>query len=630
MEAYKIGVTIALANGVSPVLAIIGRDMLGLGTKIKDIENNFAGWSKALLGVGGILAGATILGAMGKLVDKTREFQDELIKLQRLGGEIGNAAASGTMTAKAFDISKRVPMKVQDLLKIPGATYSIMGEHEAMETWEPLAKYAWTQQADAHFQGDVTGALQKVIRAGEMSGRITDPVTKNIDPQRLAAFLDTVARIKAATHGTVNEDTLLALAQQGGPTLRGLSDQGFLSLAIQSQMMGGHRAGTAYMSLWQQLAGGTMMKRTAQGMEEMGFLKPGEWTTEGGHVSISKEASNRLTNLIGQDPLAFAQKINEELAKRGITDPIEQQQAIMRMTGRQTTQRLTMEEATGMQQMIAERARMQQGLGAGASYDLINDKSVTANLEAMKNAWNNLLVAVAGPNSENVVAVLKQLTGAINGMTAAVSGISPETMKAIFGVVAAIGAGLVALGAISLASLASVPALIGAAVIALGAFVAVNWESIKNHYETIRNVATTIISAVPGLGAVAAALHELSKVQWQTIVAAFDGIKNAIMSFIEWLESIPGRLRGWFGNPNGAGRSDGDSVGKGLNQPMRFVPGTNRNIHIQNATNLNIDGRTLAQAISDQLEQLYGFPTGAPSPDGSGRYFAGDHNFSDT
>src|SRR5258705_7234669 len=238
MEAYRIGVTIALANGVSPVLAVIGRDMLGLKTKISDIERNFVGWSKALIGVGGVLAGSTILGAMGKLVDKTKDFQDELIKLQRLGGEIGKAAASGDLTSKAFDISKRVPMKVQDRLKIPGTTYSIMGEHEAMETWEPLARYAWMQQSDKHFQGDPTGGLQKLIRAGEMSGRINDPITKQIDPQRLTAFLDTVARIKAATHGMVNEDTLLALAQQGGPTLRGLSDQGFLSMAIQSQMMG--------------------------------------------------------------------------------------------------------------------------------------------------------------------------------------------------------------------------------------------------------------------------------------------------------------------------------------------------------------------------------------------------------
>src|SRR5258705_13333130 len=122
MDSYRIGVSIALANGVSPVLAVIGRDMLGLKTKISDIERNFGGWAKALIGVGGILAGSTILGAMGKLVDKTKDFQDELIKLQRLGGDIGKAAASGDLTKQAFDISRRLPLKVQDLLKISGTT----------------------------------------------------------------------------------------------------------------------------------------------------------------------------------------------------------------------------------------------------------------------------------------------------------------------------------------------------------------------------------------------------------------------------------------------------------------------------------------------------------------------------
>jgi hypothetical protein len=628
MNAYKIGVEIALANNVSPILAIIGRDMLGLGTKIKDIEKNFVGWSKALIGVGGILAGSTILGAMGKLVEKTKDFQDELIKLQRLGGDIGNAAASGQMTAKAFDISRRVPMKVQDLMKIPGATYSIMGEHEAMDTWEPLAKYAWMLQSDKHYKGDVTADLQKVIRAGEMSGRITDPLTKAIDPEKLNHFLDQVARIQAATHGMVGPDALLAMAQQGGPSLRGLTDQGFYTMAIQSQMMGGHRAGTSYLSLWQQLAGGTMMKRTAQGLEEMGFLKPGEWSTEGGHVSISKEASNRLTQMIGQDPLMFAQKINEELAKKGVTDPIEQMQAVMRMTGRQTTQRFTMEEVAAFQQMIAERGRLMQGMGALGSFNLMNDKSVTANMEALSNAWNNLLVAVAGPQSENVVTFLKTLTSAVNGMTSVVSGIEPEKMQLIFKAVAALGAGLVVLGAVSLATLvtlAGVPGIIIALSGALAIFAALNWDSIKSHLDTIKSIASAVITVIPGLHGIATALDLLSRIPWQSIIGMFDGIKNAIMGFIGWLESIVGKAKGLFSNP---GR-DGDSVGRGMNLPMRFVPGERQTKTQPMSISLNVDGRTLAQAVSDQLEQLYGFPTGAPSPDGSGRFFAGDHNFVD-
>jgi hypothetical protein len=45
--------------------------------------------------------------------------------------------------------------------------------------------------------------------------------------------------------------------------------------------------------------------------------------------------------------------------------------------------------------------------------------------------------------------------------------------------------------------------------------------------------------------------------------------------------------------------------------------------------NLNIDGRTLAQALSTALATYNGFPTQAPSADGAGQHFSGDHNFPD-
>ena len=41
---------------------------------------------------------------------------------------------------------------------------------------------------------------------------------------------------------------------------------------------------------------------------------------------------------------------------------------------------------------------------------------IMANEEALANAWHNLQVAVAGPQSENVIRILKELTGVLNGM----------------------------------------------------------------------------------------------------------------------------------------------------------------------------------------------------------------------
>jgi DNA topoisomerase VI subunit B len=45
--------------------------------------------------------------------------------------------------------------------------------------------------------------------------------------------------------------------------------------------------------------------------------------------------------------------------------------------------------------------------------------------------------------------------------------------------------------------------------------------------------------------------------------------------------------------------------------------------------NLNIDGRTLAQAVSEANNAYLGFPTQAPAADGMGLPFGGDHNTTD-
>jgi hypothetical protein len=43
--------------------------------------------------------------------------------------------------------------------------------------------------------------------------------------------------------------------------------------------------------------------------------------------------------------------------------------------------------------------------------------------------------------------------------------------------------------------------------------------------------------------------------------------------------------------------------------------------------NLNIDGRTFAQALSDANNAYLGFPTQAPAADGMAQPYGGDHNF---
>jgi hypothetical protein len=64
---------------------------------------------------------------------------------------------------------------------------------------------------------------------------------------------------------------------------------------------------------------------------------------------------------------------------------------------------------------------------------------------------------------------------------------------------------------------------------------------------------------------------------------------------------------------------------------MNFLQGPANALKAQPISlSLTIDGRTLAQAVSDQLEYFYRHPTGAPAADGLAHFFSGDHNHTDT
>ncbi|UGY23716.1 hypothetical protein HU675_0038185 [Bradyrhizobium septentrionale] len=658
MNAYQIGVSIVLANGVSPVLAIIGQDLLKLHTSTGQINQNFAGWSTALLGVGAILTGATILGAMTKIVEKAADFQDVMTKVSQLNPKVAELVKSGEIQRQSFKIGGELGMKVEDVSKIYGGIFgAIQDPEEAMELLPYASRYARLMQM-RHPGSHPEDSIRTLLRAGEDSGRLTDDQGK-IDPHKVKDWFDMAARLEAATHGQVNADVLFQLAQQGGGvSLRGLSQEGYEHMAIVSQMMGGARAGTSLLSLRQQMTG-QMFTRNAEAMHKYGLIKDGEFHTDHGRVILHDEAKDRLLGLVNKDPMNFVNAILDRFKAMGITDTDKQMQAISEILGRQTTQRFI----SDMYLARAQIERETKGLEQGATVDqglAGYDKNIHAAQQNMSTAWHNLMVAIGGPEGERFATFLNKIADGIKWVTDKVRGLDPKTIDMIFQVTAGLAAGLVTIGAVLLVALGTVTigALVGSATLIGGA-----------------------IAAVVAAAATFAAFH------WDDIKAAFNGIYSAITGFVDKLVALYHSIGGWFSsapnhNPRAGGGPRGDAKSDGAAPPspawsppagmvlgtevapggivpggvppttqatpsgppsynprsgyhpnlkpgiqlQSWNPGIERNKPSQISLSLQIDGRTLAQAISDELEALLGFPTGAPSPDGVGRWFDGDHN----
>jgi hypothetical protein len=419
--------------------------------------------------------------------------------------------------------------------------------------------------------------------------------------------------------------------------MRNLTPEGMAQLAVLAQAMGGHRAGTAYMSLWQQMAGGTMFKRTAEGMQELGLLSPGEWSTSGGRVILGNDASKRLTALVGKDPMAFAQEVKKRMEAQGITDPLDQQRAIMRMLNRQTTQRFEGEMNSNLNQQLAERGLIDQAYSVGQSLDLEQAKSITTAFDNLSTAWHNLSVAVGDPGSANMVSDINSIASAMKSLTGVVNA-HPEMTKAALEGVATLASGLFVGGAAILLSaglLAGAPAILLGVAGALGALAALHWDQFSKWLDT-DNVARWFSSlASVAWDKISSGASSLANIAWQKISEMFDGIGRAISSFLSSISGLYGKVKSIFGSVVGGISYHPSQDAVPHFQPAawhgRFTPSINHKMQpITVVAKMDVDGQTLAQAVSDQLERMTTYATQAPTPDGSGRFFGGDHNYADT
>ena len=104
-EVYRIGVAIALQSNSSQVLGALGKELLGIHLKAKDLEGGLSRIKIAAIGLGGVFAGSAVLGGMAKLVEHGKEFVHQQSLMAQAGvGQKDIAEATGAAWANASKI----------------------------------------------------------------------------------------------------------------------------------------------------------------------------------------------------------------------------------------------------------------------------------------------------------------------------------------------------------------------------------------------------------------------------------------------------------------------------------------------------------------------------------------------
>lgn len=583
-----------MADTVYEMLVKIGLEhsavMLGLGaigTKLFNLAKQADSTKLAIAGIGSIVLGTVTIDGIVKIMDKTKELSAEIVKMKNLGGDMNTFASSGEAMRRAFEISRKIKgLAVGDILKIPNEIYSIVGKEEADKLWEPLAKYSSLMQNVGGFKTDPTANLRAMVKGGEALGMLTDSNGK-FDEAKTMRFLELMVKIQNATGKMVSERDLYAFSKTAGFTGRNLSDEGFMTEMAMTQIMGGPRAGTATISTWAQLAKGVLTAKTAQGMQDIGLLKPGDWYHDKSGVHINPEREKQLTAIFAKDPLLFAGIIRRNLESMGITDPTEQMRAVSNALGRQTTQRFTTEMVMNFDQMIQERARMAMGLGMGKSLDNRETGDVGFAENALSQSWNNMLASLGSANIENYIKFLNGLTSFLNDTQAAILAIDPNMMRLLGVGIAAIGAALIGAGAIALLGALGTGGWLIAAFTTLAA---INWDKMKQFWSWVQTGASILRT-----------IDEWSMYDTEKGNKALNWLKNLLPETPPIGPNDNQRLRN-VPDPNFSPTSWTPGGTKQTLQPVQVI--------------LNLDGRTFGQAVIDILQDLTMMPNSAPAFDG--------------
>jgi hypothetical protein len=565
LDVWKIGVAISLTNGMSPVLAVIAADLLGLKGKVGEVEQAFSSWNTALAGTLSIVAGGALIAGVAKLIDHGQELVHVQQQLATAGVDQVDVAKA---TAESWKVAAEYGLKVSDVLGDIKEARMVFGSTEhAMDFIEPLEQMRVVLNSVQEGTGNkASDAVYEAARAGELKGLQ--------NPADFVRYFNEMTQAVSASGGKVDPKSFLQATQYGRLASKGW-DEDFYTKILPSmiQEMGPSQSGTALMSLFGTVVQGRVTKRSLGQMMDLGMIEDQSkiiYDGKGDPVGFNPGAV-KGTDLMTKDPYRWAQEVFKPLieAKLGHDVKPGDESAISLLGGMFGNR--TSAQAIATLLLESQRINKDAGLiggakGMDAAPDLLKNDP-TAVMNNFKNSWDNLMTAFGSPLVPLGIQAMNALADTMKALTGfAVA--HPEAVKLIGEAIIGIGLALVGLG--------------GAAIVTAAA-----------------EIVGPVVAAVTAIGVVIATIAAFN---WKGVSDAFNGILNAITSFVDGLKSLMPSESGWKHFLFGKG-ADGQTLRETLQEGMglhksSYVPPANNNTPQPIHTAVNIDGRTIARAIS--------------------------------
>ncbi|WDZ97988.1 phage tail tape measure protein [Herbaspirillum sp. WKF16] len=631
-EAYKIGVKISIINAASFGLAALSKDFLRTEADAAKLEKRLQSIKKMAL-AGSLIAGVGTLGlSLFKApLEAARQYELAFTKFKtmNLGDQVNRQADQFARSANVMGVSAK------ELMNTLSESVGLFGDFDIAKRLAPHIA-ALNKANSAIFGGKIDhideGATRSLMKFIDRRGGTHDEAS-------FLRNLDLAQRLVTGSGGFVKFRDLDQFSQQGGTAFRGLSDQGVLNMALLLQEQGGARAGTAMMSMYQNLIAGRTTKTAMSEIAELGLgtiVQQNIGTTGGKPQTRNRlQLNEAFATMLQADPAsALRQFVIPAIQNKHGKDV--DNNTIIKVVNDLLSNRTASGQASIMTTQVVQLLRdanlAKNAMGAQQTIDQFKkdpNSRVADYLAKTQNLMVELgLVVLPGVNKalETLIPMLraaadwirenqtkaKLLIGGFIALSAAMA-IGGTIMVAVAGLnalrlaISAIGtaAGGGAAGgaggaaaALGMAGRARAGAISG---LKLGGIVALA-DGALGAYQIASNDQLTAQQKARGYGGVAGgALGGMGGAALGGAIGALFGGVGAIPGAV-----IGGMLGNWLGGKAGEGAV-------GLFQKDLSGGGTQRPIQVE--TKINLDGRQLASVVSQYQAKEMARPTSGASFD---------------
>ena len=619
-EVYKIMAEISLAGNILPGLEAISAKLLGISTKVKEVEGGLARWRLAIAGAGALFGAEKLVEGMAKVVEHGAKFEHfvAIAKSQGLSmKEVGDATAAAWANVGA-NINASATESLKNILELKSATGSL-DEAVHMLPGFTKASNALDSIKDEGLHNRMTAAGQSFALAKSL-----DMLGVATQPDKLDSYIQGLTKSFIALNGVFDSQKLFIGVQNAGGSRYGWSEA-FVEKYLGPLLMESPRNGFGLYQMQRSLGQGVMTEMMAGGLEKYGFFTKEDEVRVKGKYKGMKVGSVAGYDELLSNPYLWGKDVALPLLKSHGVD-IDNTAAMIKAINEISRGNKNLNMLLDAILLPANR-RMLDKDAANISKvpdnaaDVLQANDPKLAMNAFKTAWDNLLTSLGAPGVMGAVNVLQSMAGAMDKLAVSFAA-HPDGVRygleATAGLAAALGVfgtGAIVAAAVALAPGGAVVAGIAGLATGIGLIAAMNWQSVSEGFASgWKDISSQVSRAVDAFkgsfsGAPAAIQAEFNKVA-SAISDAIASIPGKVMGAIGTMASS---IAGAIGNaiksitPGGGhygadgpvfvpNSYHGGGVGSHAQSASLVPPSSNRAVHLTG--NLYADGRQLGRVAA--------------------------------